>query len=145
MTQSVCIWKTFMGAQSHHFSTPAVFWRKISNLFLGCCFFCVCVRVISNLEEFMKLVPPTSSVHRWGCNPWWKTCFYNFLSFPAATVGALTEAIKTVCSDNGCMNVFRGGSLELDGVICRFVCLAFLCFLIVLLRSILGPILKGKF
>lgn len=40
-------------------------------------------------------------------------------------VGALTEAIKTVCSDNGCMNVFRGGLLELDGVICRFVCLVF--------------------
>lgn len=43
-------------------------------------------------------------------------------------MGALTEAIKTVCSDNGCMNVFRGGSLELDGVICRFVCLVFFMF-----------------
>lgn len=98
---------------------------KLATCFWVAVFFCVYVRVISNLEEFMKPVPPTSSVHRWGCNPWWKTCFYNFLSFPAATVGALTEAIKTVCSDNGCMNVFRGGSLELDGVICRFVCLVF--------------------
>lgn len=132
-----------MGAQSHHFSTPAVFWRKISNLFLGCCFFFL--RVISNLEEFMKPVPPTSSVHRWGCNPWWKTCFYNFLSFPAATVGALTEAIKSVCSDNGCMNVFRGGSLELDGVICRFVCLVFYVSLLYYYVLFLDLFWRGSF
>lgn len=47
--------------------------------------------------------------------------FYNFLSFPGAIAGALTEAIKSVCSAN-ChewMNVFQDGVLEQNGVICN--------------------------
>lgn len=46
--------------------------------------------------------------------------FYNFLSFPGATAGALTKAIKSVCSANCSewMNVFQDGMLQRDGVIC---------------------------
>lgn len=66
-----------------------------------------------------------------------ESLFYNFLSFPAAIVGALTEAVKSVCSDNERRNVFQDGTLRLDGV----TCILYILEKVVLKRSLKGPVL----